>query len=64
MSSAKRRSKPIQPKANPPICWICDRKLYGGGKYYWIVQGLDDREHPAHVGCAKKLEQQTRTVLP
>ena len=42
--------KPI----SPPICWICDRKLYHGGRSYRLVTDADTgHEHPAHVSCAR-----------
>lgn len=41
-----------QPKANPPICWICDRRLYAGGRAYVIIVGEDGHEHPVHRQCA------------
>lgn len=41
-----------QPKrANPPICWVCDRMLAGGGWHYKMVTDPLGNEHPAHVGC-------------
>ena len=38
-------------RANPPICCLCDRLLYGGGWYY--VRLEDGR--PAHAGCAENV---------
>lgn len=42
-----------QPRAKVPICWICDRMLYGGGRVY--VEVIDDagHKHPAHKWCAE-----------
>lgn len=45
--------KSNQPKANPPICWGCDRKLHGGGRFYVLVEVLGvDGPRPFHKGCA------------
>jgi len=40
-------------KTNPPLCWICDRRLWVGGRSFVIIQE-DGQEHPAHKGCAQK----------
>ncbi len=40
-----------QPIANPPVCWICGRKLYGGGRVYKLVNDYQGNEHPAHKQC-------------
>lgn len=37
-------------RANPPICWICDRKLFAGGRSFVLIS--DNR--PAHRDCAEK----------
>lgn len=42
-----------QPRANPPICWLCDRPLHGGGRVYAEVVDDDGHEHPAHKNCAQ-----------
>jgi len=39
-------------RANPPICWLCDRPLAGGGYQYTVIVE-DGHEHPAHVDCAR-----------
>jgi hypothetical protein len=39
------------PRANPPICWVCDRQLYAGGRCYEIVVAEDGNEHPIHRAC-------------
>lgn len=46
--------KSKQPRAGVPFCWICDRRLYGGGKFYAEV--IDDAgyPHPAHKTCANE----------
>ena len=41
-----------KPRANPPICWVCDRKLSHGGWRYATVQDVSGRPHPAHGHCA------------
>lgn len=43
------------PRANPPICWGCDRKLHGGGRFYVLVEvaGVDG-PRPFHKSCAPK----------
>ena len=47
----------IKPKhkkrANPPVCWICDRKLYAGGWQYELIEDEAGNEHPVHVSCAR-----------
>ncbi len=44
--------KATQPRANPPICWICDKRLYGGGRCYDLiaVDGQAD-PRPVHKTC-------------
>lgn len=43
--------KAKKPRANPPVCWICGRRLYGGGYFYVLVDGEDGHQHPAHASC-------------
>lgn len=41
-----------RPRLDPPVCWMCDRKLYGGkGR---IIVAEDGHAHPAHAGCAAR----------
>lgn len=47
--------KPVtytQPPANLPVCWLCDKKLYAGGRAYVLVESDDGHKHPAHKRCA------------
>ncbi len=46
--------KATKPRANPPICWVCDKRLYGGGRFYETVADEAGHQHPAHVSCAKR----------
>jgi hypothetical protein len=43
--------------ANKPapggLCWICDRRLYAGGRSYVLVT-IDGVERPVHGDCARK----------
>lgn len=41
------------PRANPPICWLCDGRLYGGGRFYALVE-VDGASRPAHKTCAEE----------
>jgi hypothetical protein len=45
------RWKAQLPRANPPICWVCDRQLYAGGRCYELVAAEDGHEHPVHRAC-------------
>ena len=45
------------PRLDPPVCWLCDRKLVrakGGRPMGRIIVGEDGRAHPAHVDCAAR----------
>lgn len=46
--------KATQPRANPPICWTCNKRLYAGGRIYVLVEDEDGNQHPAHKNCAVK----------
>lgn len=48
--------KAKQPRAKVPVCWICDRMLYAGGKSYAIVKDEAGNDRPAHKQCAKEQE--------
>jgi hypothetical protein len=50
----------LRPRANPPICWLCDRRLAYGGRRYKLVLDLDGHEHPAHVWCEPEPEVTAR----
>ena len=39
-------------RANPPVCWICGRKLAYGGWQYTTIKDEAGYEHPAHSKCA------------
>lgn len=39
-------------RANPPICYICDRKLYAGGWSYELAEEEEGVYRPAHRACA------------
>jgi hypothetical protein len=43
-----------KPRANPPVCWYCDRRLAQGGYSYVTVKAEDGHEHPMHRDCARK----------
>lgn len=47
------------PRANPPICWLCDKTLHAGGRSYVIIQGAQG-EHPAHKQCAQGADLEYR----
>lgn len=48
------------PRANPPICWLCDKALHAGGRSYVIVEG----NHPAHKFCAQRQRVEFKEPLP
>lgn len=42
----------FKPRAAVPVCWLCGKRLYAGGRSYVIV--VDNGvEHPAHRTCAE-----------
>ena len=42
-----------QPRANPPICFFCDKKLHAGGRSYEKVREPDGLIRTYHISCAK-----------
>ena len=40
-------------RANPPVCWLCDKKLDGAGWWYGLIVGEDGNKHPAHRHCIR-----------
>lgn len=42
-----------QPKARGRLCWLCDRRLYAGGRAYRLVE-LDGVLRPVHALCAER----------
>lgn len=52
-----------QLRAKVPICWICDRMLWGGGRVYVEVTDASGHKHPAHKQCAQleKVAQDLRS---
>lgn len=55
MSETKARP----PKANPPLCWECNRLLYGGGRIYHTVE-VDGIARNVHAACLRKTEEGAR----
>lgn len=53
------RFKATKPRANPPLCWECDKLLYGGGRFYELVT-VDGVERPVHGDCKKRMEREAR----
>lgn len=33
------------------LCWICDRRLYAGGRSYVMIE-IDGVQRPVHASCA------------
>lgn len=54
-SRRPRRPRATRPKANPPICWLCDRRLWNP-RAYVLVRAEDGRQHPAHHSCAERYQ--------
>jgi hypothetical protein len=52
MSRSRKGIRFSQPVANPPFCWLCDRRLYAGGRSYVTIVGEDGHPRPAHDFCA------------
>lgn len=52
----------MKPRANPPLCWLCDRRLWSPRKYVLVV-AEDGREHPAHTFCAELNRRGEERVL-
>lgn len=46
-------------RANPPVCWLCGRRLYAGGWQYRIVEDEEGRPHPAHQACYADYEERS-----
>lgn len=45
-----RQARPA--RLDPPVCWLCDRKLVPArGR---IIVAEDGHAHPAHAGCAAR----------
>lgn len=38
-------------RANPPVCWVCDRRLWNPFSYV-VVTDPDGKTHPVHNICA------------
>lgn len=43
-----------KPKAKGGLCWVCDRRLYAGGRAYVMVTDSQGFERPVHDFCAKQ----------
>lgn len=48
----QREREAAAPRLDPPICWVCDRKLYA--RRGRIIVAEDGHAHPAHAGCAAR----------
>jgi hypothetical protein len=47
ITQAKREKR-----ANPPVCCICDKRLYGGGWFYSDVWDVNAKAvRPSHTSC-------------
>ena len=44
-------------RAKVPLCWVCDRKLYAGGRSYVTITDEQGNEHPAHKSCAEHADK-------
>jgi hypothetical protein len=51
--------KASKPKANPPICWECGKKLYGGGRFYEVVN-VDGYDRIVHRDCRDRIVEEGR----
>lgn len=47
------RDAPRWPKAPVECCWACNEKLWGGGRYFEIVE-IDSEKKYLHTPCAEK----------
>ena len=48
----QREQEAKAPRFDPPVCWLCDRKLVPSkGR---IIVAEDGLAHPAHAGCAAR----------
>jgi hypothetical protein len=47
-------AKFTKPKAKVPFCWVCDKRLYAGGRAYVEVKMEDGYFHPVHDFCVPK----------
>jgi hypothetical protein len=46
--------KATKPKARIPLCWECNKRLYGGGRIYTTVT-IDGVKRDLHAACAQSL---------
>lgn len=45
--------KATKPKAPGGLCWVCDKRLYAGGRSY-ATAVIDGVERPVHAACKAK----------
>ena len=45
--------KATLPRANPPVCWLCDKRLYSGGRMY-VMREVDGVMRPCHGHCVSE----------
>lgn len=60
--SKRPKRKPIRftkPRPNIPLCWECNRLLYGGGRVYRTVE-IDGVERHVHASCLLQMERDAR----
>jgi len=50
------RAAPRWPKAPVENCWKCDKELWGGGRYFKIVE-IDGEKRYLHTPCVEKEER-------
>jgi hypothetical protein len=48
--------KAKQPRVNPPICWLCDKRLYAGGRAYDLIS-VEGQETPRPVHRTCRVER-------
>ena len=48
-----RTSQPAPVKPTRPSCWLCDRRLWAGGRSFVIIRRTA-KKHPAHKSCVQQ----------
>ena len=48
----------LQAEKSPvSFCWLCSRRLYGGGRFYEWYTDESGHSHPVHKQCLDREEQ-------
>lgn len=53
--------KAAKPPANPPICFHCDERLFGAGRFYETVS-IEGIPRNVHATCAREILEARKRV--